>query len=32
MLIGVLYLKLETVQRYKRSCASGYVVVATMNL
>ena len=32
MLIGMLYPKLERVQWYKWSCASGYVVVATMNL
>ena len=32
MLIGMLYLKLEGVRWYKWSCASGYVVVATMNL
>ena len=31
-LIGVLYLKLERAQWYKWSCASGYIVVATMNL
>ena len=32
MLIGMLYLKLERVWWYKWSCASGYIVVATMNL
>ena len=31
-LIGAMYLKLRRAWWYKFSCASGYVVVATMNL
>ena len=32
MLISTLYQKIESAQWYKRSCASSYMVVATMNL